>query len=208
MALHTAPFLYYGTGNTLMIREMHMNSFLLHADDCMAMVIDIQEKLFAVMEQSTGAALLRNSRILLETAKTLDIPLIVTEQYPGGLGRTVPEIGGRIRGLPLFEKTFFSCCRDTAIRERIEAIARKTVIVMGIEAHVCVFQTVIDLLMAGYRVVVASDAVCSRRESDRNEALHEMRRAGSLVYSTEMIAFMLLEKAGTLQFKQLAPLFK
>lgn len=76
------------------------------------------------------------------------------------------------------------------------------------ETHVCVFQTVIDLLMAGYRVVVASDAVSSRRELDREEAMREMRSAGALIYSTEMIAFMLLEKAGTAQFKRLAPFFK
>lgn len=191
-----------------MIREIHMNNFLLQAEDCMVMVIDIQERLFGVMQEQFKAMLLRNSGILLETAKALNVPLIVTEQYPKGLGRTIPEIDEHIHGLPRCEKMFFSCCRDQGIRERIEATARKTVIVMGIETHVCVFQTVIDLLMAGYRVVAASDAVCSRRESDRREALMEMGRAGALIYSTEMIAFMLLEKAGTPQFKQLAPFFK
>ena len=191
-----------------MFRRMHMNKFLLQAEDCAVMVIDIQEKLFAVMDEQFRSMLVRNSCILIETARVLDMPIVVTEQYPKGMGGTVPEVGEHIRDLPRYEKLYFSCYRDPAIRERTDALARKTVIVAGMEAHVCVFQTVIDLLMAGYRVVIAGDAVSSRRSLDREEAIEEMRSAGALIYSTEMIAFMLLEKAGTPQFKRLAPFFK
>ncbi len=191
-----------------MFRKMHMNKYLLQAEDCAVMVIDIQEKLFAVMDERFRSMLIRNSRILVETAQTLDMPILVTEQYTKGMGGTIPEIGEHVRDLPRYEKIYFSCYRDPAIRERTDALARKTMIVAGIETHVCVFQTVIDLLMAGYRVVVAGDAVSSRRELDREEAIEEMRSAGALIYSSEMIAFMLLEKAGTPQFKRLAPFFK
>ncbi|HPW68195.1 MAG: isochorismatase family protein [Desulfomonilia bacterium] len=185
-----------------------MNKFLLQAEDCAVMVIDIQEKLFAVMDERFRSLLIRNSRILVETAQALDMPIVVTEQYPKGMGGTILEIGEHIRGIQRYEKLYFSCYRDPAIRDRTDSLARKTVIVAGMETHVCVFQTVIDLLMAGYRVVIAGDAVSSRRELDRKEAIIEMRSAGALIYSTEMIAFMLLEKAGTTQFKRLAPFFK
>lgn len=185
-----------------------MNRYLLRAEDCMLLVIDIQDRLYQAMEKGFRETFLKNSLILLEAAKVLDMPVVVSEQYPGGLGPTLDEVKGRIEGVPRFEKMSFSCCRDRALKDRIDAPARKTVIVCGIETHVCVFQTVMDLLMAGYRVVVADDAVCSRRAHDRSTALFEMGRAGARIYSTEMIAFMLLERAGTPRFKQLSPLFK
>jgi nicotinamidase-related amidase len=191
-----------------MIRDRHMNEYLLRPEDCMLMVIDIQQRLYDAMEEGFREVFLRNSTVLLEAAAVFGMPLIVSEQYPKGLGDTIPEVSTRITGVPKYEKLSFSCYRDAAIKAALDGPAKKTVIVIGIEAHVCVFQTVIDLLNSGYRVVVADDAVCSRRVSDRNTSLFEMSRAGALLYSTEMIVFALLEKAGTVQFKQLAPLFK
>jgi nicotinamidase-related amidase len=185
-----------------------MNEYLLQPEDCLLMVIDIQERLYDAMEEGYREVFLKNSTILLEAAPVFGIPLIVSEQYPKGLGTTVPKVMSRIPGVARHGKLTFSCCRDAVIKASLDASAKKTVIVMGIEAHVCVFQTVIDLLRAGYRVVVADDAVCSRRTSDRNTALFEMSRAGALLYSTEMIVFALLEKAGTPLFKRLSPLFK
>jgi nicotinamidase-related amidase len=185
-----------------------MNKYLLRAEDCMLLVVDIQQRLFVAMEEGFKGTFLKNGIILMESAKALGLPIVVTEQYPKGLGATIDEVGAVLEGAPRYEKLFFSCYRDQAIQEAIDGAGRKTVIVSGIETHVCVFQTVVDLLMAGYRVVVASDAVCSRKASDRLTALDEMARAGALVYSTEMIVFMLLEKAGTEPFKKLSPLFR
>lgn len=185
-----------------------MNEYLLRPEDCTLMVIDIQERLYAAMEEAFREVFLKNSTILLEAASVFGMPLVVSEQYPKGLGSTVSRVSARIAGIPRYEKITFSCWRDAAIKAAVDDAARKTVLVTGIEAHVCVFQTVIDLLNSGYRVVVADDAVCSRRASDRNTSLFEMSRAGALLYSTEMIVFALLEKAGTTQFKQLSPLFK
>ncbi len=185
-----------------------MNRFLLQAHDCMLMIIDIQERLFNAMEEGFRPGLVRNARILLEASRVLDIPVLVTEQNPRGLGETIAELSEQVRGLGRYEKITFSCWRDAEIRKSIEALGRPTVIIAGIEAHVCVFQTALDLLMAGYRVAAVSDAVCSRRASDRLDALREIGRAGALVYSTEMIVFMLLERAGTTQFRKLAPFFK
>ncbi len=185
-----------------------MSSYLLRAEDCLLMTVDIQQKLFAAMEEGSRETFLKNSIILLETARVFEMPILISEQYPKGLGPTIDEIGAHVTGMPRYEKLHFSLYRDPVINTRVNSLAKKTVIVTGIEAHVCVFQTVMDLLMAGYRVIVAEDAVCSRRDRDRQTALAEMGRAGAAVYSTEMTAFMLLEKAGTEQFKKLAPLFR
>ncbi len=185
-----------------------MTKYLLNDRECMLLVVDIQERLYAAMEEGFRDVFLKNAGILLETAKAFSLPVMVSEQYPKGLGVTVPDIARRMEGATRYEKLTFSCYRDPAIQSAMDASERKTVIVTGIETHVCVFQTVLDLLMAGYRVVVADDAVCSRRPHDRQTALLEMGRAGALVYSTEMISFMLLEKAGTAEFKQLSPLFR
>jgi nicotinamidase-related amidase len=189
-------------------RRAHMNKYLLRTEDCMLMVVDIQQKLFASMEEGFKETFLRNSIILMESAKALGLPIVVSEQYPRGLGSTIDEVASVLQGIPRHEKLFFSCYRDQGIQAAVDGLARKTVIVAGIETHVCVFQTVIDLLMAGYRVVVADDAVCSRKHHDRETSLMEMGKAGALVYSTEMIVFMLLEKAGTELFKGISPLFR
>jgi nicotinamidase-related amidase len=185
-----------------------MTKYLLSDRECMLLVVDIQERLHAAMEQGFREVYLKNAGILLETTKVFSMPVMVSEQYPKGLGSTVPEVARLIEGVPRYEKLSFSCYRDPAIQAAVDASDRKTVIVAGIETHVCVFQTVLDLLMAGYRVVVADDAVCSRRPHDRQAALLEMGRAGALVYSTEMISFMLMEKAGTPEFRRLSPLFR
>jgi nicotinamidase-related amidase len=189
-------------------QRMHMNRYLLRPEDCALLVVDIQQRLYAAMEEGFRDTFLKNGLILMKSARAFGMPIVVSEQYPKGLGSTISEVAAVLEGVPRHEKLFFSCYRDQAIQARIDELKRKTVIIAGIETHVCVFQTVIDLLMAGYRVVVADDAVCSRRASDRQSALAEMARAGAQVFSTEMIAFMLLEKAGTALFKELSPLFR
>lgn len=151
---------------------------------------------------------MKNGVILIEATRTLGMPVIVTEQYPRGLGRTIDVISGHIDNLPRMEKLSFSCMRDEAIRKAIGDCGRKTAVLIGIETHVCVMQTALDLMDAGYQSVIASDAVCSRRSHDRVTALDAMARLGILVYPTETIAFMLMEKAGTPEFKALSPLFK
>ncbi|MGC9325883.1 MAG: isochorismatase family protein [Desulfomonilia bacterium] len=185
-----------------------MTSYMLNHDDCILLVIDIQDRLHTAMEPETKDLSVKNAGILLEVAHAYNLPVIVTEQYPKGLGKTIGEIERHIRGLPRHEKLYFSCYREGSVRNVFTACERKTVIVTGIETHVCVLQTVLDLCEAGYRVFVASDAVSSRRATDRISALKMMAHAGALVCSTESIAFMLMEKAGTEAFKRLSPLFK
>jgi len=185
-----------------------MSKYIFEPQETLLLVIDIQERLHQAMEEGFKSAYVRNSNILIRTAQAFDMPVIVSEQYPRGLGKTIPEIEAALGPNPRLEKLHFSCWREQAIRAAIEITGRKSVIVIGIETHVCVLQTVMDLLEAGYRPIVATDAVCSRSPSDRTTAIEAMSAAGAVAYSTESIAFMLLEKAGTPEFKQISPLFK
>jgi nicotinamidase-related amidase len=185
-----------------------MNKFIIRPEDTALVVIDIQERLFNAMEPALKPALIRNNKLLMKTACTFSMPVIVSEQYPKGLGPTIPEMAELLNDVPKMEKLYFSCLRDEHIRNAIKAADKPNIIVTGIETHVCVLQTVLDLLDAGCNPVVASDAVLSRNASDRITAINAMRDAGAVIYPTETICFMLLEKAGTPEFKQLSPLFK
>ena len=185
-----------------------MSRFQFKPQDTILLVIDIQERLHQAMEEASKTAYIKNSGILIRTAQAFNIPIVVSEQYPRGLGPTIPEIRTLLGETRVHEKMAFSCWAEAPIRAAIEACARSTVVVIGIEAHVCVLQTVMDLIASGYNAVVATDAVCSRTATDRVTALAAMAAAGAVAYSTESIAFMLLERAGTPEFKQVSPLFK
>jgi len=185
-----------------------MNKFIIRPGDTMLLVIDIQERLFGAMEERFKPVLIKNNAILIKTAKTFGMPLVVSEQYPKGLGPTIYEMAELLTDVPKIEKLYFSCFKDESIKKTIEAAGKKNIIITGIETHVCVLQTVFDLIQTGYNPFVASDAVLSRNASDRLTAIEAMRDAGAIIYPTETIAFMLLEKAGTPEFKQLSPLFK
>ena len=148
-----------------------------------------------------------NANKLLQGAQILNLPIIVTEQYPKGLGKTCPEIQ-----LPanqqITEKTCFSCMlSDGVMRQLIDAGA-KSVILAGAEAHICVLKTALDALQNGFEVHVVADAVSSRTEQNRQLALERMRQSGAFIVSVEMILFQLLEAAGTDEFKQISKLIK
>jgi len=185
-----------------------MSKFQFKPQESLLLVIDIQERLHQAMEEALKAAYIKNSGILIKTAQALGMPIMISEQYPRGLGATIPEIKSLLGDASVHEKLAFSCWREAPIRASIEAGKRSTVIVIGIETHVCVLQTVMDLIASGYNAVVATDAVCSRSAQDRVTAIQAMSAAGAVAYSTESIAFLLLERAGTPEFKQLSPLFK
>jgi nicotinamidase-related amidase len=180
---------------------------LLDATKSSLLVVDIQERLLPAM--ADGDRVVARTRILLKTADELGLPTAVSEQYPKGLGHTLPGlIGNRAQ---VFEKLSFSCWRDTNIRQHFIALhenGRPQVIVAGIEAHVCVLQTSIDMAQAGFAVFAVSDAMSSRTKESATLALTRMAHAGVEVINTEMAVFELLEKAGTPQFKALSALVK
>jgi len=171
-----------------------MQRYLLKPEDTILLVINIQERLYAAMDPCNKEMFLKNCCTLIHTAKELDVPIIVAEQQPERFGKTVDEIEQLIDDVPRIEKISFSCWREGQIRAGIKRTSRKSVVIIGFESHVCVLQTVMDLLYIGYYPVVAMDAVCSRFASHRITALNTMAQAGAVIYPTESIVFMLMEK--------------
>jgi nicotinamidase-related amidase len=160
-------------------------------------VVDVQERIDAVMGRGDHRPRIR---FLARTFRHLGLPVLVTEQYPRGLGATVPEIADACQA-PSLEKMTFSCVEDERFLSALKAAGRRQVVVVGIEAHVCVAQTALDLLHAGYQVHVPHDAVSSRRAADRRHALQRLARAGAIVTSTESCAFELLHHCGDDDFR-------
>ena len=187
---------------------MNLDKYRLNSEEMILFVIDIQEKLSKAMDPKIENKVIKNSSILIETAKQFDIPILFSEQYPKGLGKTVEELSFRVEKFSSLEKTYFDCMKDSSIVAVVKKSSKKTVVLAGMETHVCVFQTAISLLEFGYKVVIASDAVSSRRKDDWAQALKTLNDAGALIYPTETISFMVLEKAGTDQFKKISPMFK
>lgn len=180
-----------------------MDKFNLNKEEALLLVIDIQEKLVPVMKY--GEQVIEKTNMLISGATVLDIPVFVTEQYPKGLGSTVPEI--LIDESAKYEKMTFSGCTAQVISSLKEK-CRNKIIVAGMETHVCVFQTVRDLLALGYCVFVVSDAMCSRTKENYKNALALMRDMGAVVTNTETVIFDLLKESGTSQFKALSKLVK
>jgi nicotinamidase-related amidase len=175
-------------------------------EDTAGLVIDIQEKLFPHMDRHEE--LLRKCSQLIEGLKILGVPLLVTEQYPKGLGPTIREVSTRTSPFPVIEKMAFSCCDEPAVLEHPVLEKRQTVLVFGIEAHVCVLQTVIDLAENGYQAVVVADCISSRSREDKQLAVERMRSEGAVITSCESILLELARVSGTDEFKAISRLIK
>jgi nicotinamidase-related amidase len=176
-----------------------MEKFFLDKDEVVLVIVDIQERLAAVM--SERQKVIDNCLHLIEISKLLSIPVAVTEQYPRGLGPTVNQIREALPSYDPDEKITFSCCEDRNFMKRLHAARRKKVILTGMETHVCVLQTCIGLLKEGYTVHVVGDAVCSRTKANFRTGIGYMRDAGAVITGTETALFQLLRKAGTEEFK-------
>ena len=170
---------------------------------CALVVVDVQEKLLPPIFQ--GEQLVRNAQLLLRLATILEIPTLVTTQYAKGLGNTVPEIASLLRNAEPYDKTSFSCFGSGEFCGALKRLPgqRTTLLVCGMEAHICVMQTVLAALREGYLVHVASDAVSSRTEWNRNVGLERMRSAGAVISSTEMMIYEALRASGTAAFKEM-----
>ena len=169
-------------------------------------VVDVQEAFRpAVLDFDQVAA---NTGVLVQGANVLGMPTLVTEQYPKGLGATVPEVAAHLDGVTPIEKVCFSAADSEEFSRRLSQTGRDQVLLCGIESHVCVNQTADDLLRQGLEVHVAQDAVSSRSDDNRRLGLHKMERAGAVVTSVETALFELLGAAGTPEFKQVQQLVK
>lgn len=182
----------------------------LNREDAILVVVDVQEKLVPAIDADLYPVSLKNIRIMIEAAAALGIPIVVTEQYPKGLGRTVPEVREMLKGKDhrLLEKVTFSCARDEGFLAAIAAAGRRQIVIVGMETHVCVYQTSVDAARAGFSVFVLDDAVSSRFLHNYRSGLQALRDAGCTVFSTETAVFQLLKAAATPDFRKVAPLVK
>ncbi len=178
----------------------------INPNHAVCLVIDFQERLYPAIFENEKLS--RNVPILLEGMKLLGVPLVVTEQYVKGLGPTVPEISTCLDGVERIEKSSFSCCDEPKFNMELASSGRDHVIVCGIESHVCVLQTVIDLKNSGYHPIVVVDCVSSRKESDKQIALERMKQSGVILTTYESILFELLRHSGGETFKGISKLVK
>lgn len=187
-------------------RNQGKEEMRIKASECCGLVIDIQERLFQVMHDRDE--LLHGVQLLLDGLKILNIPILVTEQYPKGLGTTLDPLVSLLDEVNTIEKISFSCCGAPGFMSALEILDRKRVVICGIEAHVCVLQTVIDLVERGFTPVVVADCISSRNLEDKMIALERMRQEGALITSIESLLFELTGIAGTPQFKSISRLVK
>lgn len=182
----------------------------LNREDALLLVVDVQERLVPAIHKELYPNTLRNMQIMIEAAGTLGLPILLTEQYPKGLGSTVSEVLRPLEGKKFqrIEKLTFSCARDEGFLQAVAAANRKQVAIIGMETHVCVYQTSVDLKRAGYSVFVLDDAVSSRFLHNYQSGLQALRDAGCTVFSTETAVFQLLKVAATPEFKKVASLIR
>lgn len=170
-------------------------------------VIDMQTKLTTAMPQDALACTIKNTGILVQAAALLEVTTIITEQYPTGLGHTVPELLALLPDVTPVEKLTFSCLSEPKFSRQLTS-DHSQVILAGMEAHICVLQTALDLIATGKQVFVAEDAVISRSASNKSNALARMRDAGCIISNTESIVFEWLGKAGGDAFKTISKLIR
>jgi len=177
---------------------------LLERGKSQVLMVDVQERLLPAMADPT--LVLKNGGRLLEAARILAVPVVVSEQYPAGLGRTVPELANLAPANAMHEKVEFSCFANPALHAALSP-ARQTVI-FGIEAHVCVLQTAIEMAAAAHDVTIVVDAIGSRVADSKEIALRRMLDAGIRLATTEMVLFEWLRRAGTPEFKTISRLIR
>jgi nicotinamidase-related amidase len=174
--------------------------------DCCLVVVDLQEPFLRTMFDRQ--MVIENAGKLIQAARIMHLPTLVTLQNPEKMGDTIPEIKELLPPHEPISKMAFSCCGDQGFKLRLQGLGKKQVILCGVEAHVCISQTAHDLVAGGYKVHVPEDAVCSRRERDWRTGLEKMRQSGIIVTSTEAVVFELLERAGTDEFREVLRLLK
>ena len=180
--------------------------YMLATDNTVLLIVDVQGKLAHLMHEKE--ILFENIRNTIKGAQVLGIPILVTEQYPEGLGSTIPEVAGLFENPDTISKTSFSCCGDDRFMQVLNDLQPENILVAGIEAHVCVYQTVRDLLRANYAVQIIVDAVSSRTKNNKKIGLKKIIKAGAEITSVETVLFELLREAGGEKFKNILEIVK
>jgi len=175
-------------------------------ESSIGLIVDIQERLYPHIAEKE--ALLDRTRLLIRGLDVLGLPVLFTQQYTKGLGPTIPAIQQLFSNFSSLEKRSFSCVDDAAIAGYLQAAGRKFVLIAGIETHVCILQTVLDLMAAGYQPVVVTDCVSSRSLADKDLALRRMAQEGAILSSCESLLFELLRTSESPKFKEISALVK
>jgi nicotinamidase-related amidase len=183
-----------------------MISKMLEKDHSALLLIDVQERLYPSIHERQK--MLERIDLLLSAASLLAVPILATEQYPKGLGKTLEQIVGAIPGLNPLEKVDFSCLAAPGFKDRLASLQRRQLILTGIETHICVAQTALDLIAHGEHVFVVADATGSRRPLDAEIALRRLDKSGAIITTAEAVVFEWLRRAGTDAFKTLQPKLK
>ena len=179
---------------------------MLEIQQCCLTVVDVQGKLAQLMHDRE--ALFKNVRILVQAAKILDIPILWCQQVPDALGPTIPEIAELLDDNEPINKAAFSCCGEEKFNTKLKELERKQVLLCGIETHVCIYQTAVDLHRQDFHVEVIADAVSSRTLENKQIAINRLASEGVKITCTEMVLFELLKTAEHPQFRQIAKLIK
>lgn len=172
--------------------------------DCVLLVVDVQDRLIDTIAEHE--ATVENIKALIRAARILNIPVMATQQE--NLGQIVPELKDLLSNSPKFRKLSFSCCGDSAFMRKLREVHKKTVIACGIETHICVLQTVLDLLKGGYHVLLVRDGTSSHALIDRETAIERMRAAAAMTETTEAVIYELTARAGTEQFRKILEIVK
>ncbi len=179
---------------------------MLEIQDCCLIVVDVQGELAQLMVDKE--ALFKNLRILIQAAKILNLPILWCQQVPEALGPTIPEVAELLTGVEPINKASFSCCGQEQFNAQLNTLGKEQVLLCGIETHVCIYQTAMDLMEGGLDVTVVGDAVSSRTAQNRHIALTRLAAEGAHISSTEMALFELLKTAQHPQFRDIARLVK
>ncbi|MDH5445815.1 MAG: hydrolase [Gammaproteobacteria bacterium] len=181
---------------------------LCEAEQSQLLVIDIQQRLASAMPDKVLQAVTLHTGWLLQAASLLEVPVVRTEQYPRGLGNTLEEISQHIEKDTRLEKTSFSCCGAEGFNDNLTKTNRRQIVITGMESHVCVLQTAMQLKAMDYDVFVVSDATCSRDKRNHKNALQRMAQAGVIISNTESVMFEWLRDASHPQFKAVSQLLR
>ena len=179
---------------------------MISSDSAVTVIVDVQEKLIPHIWEKEK--IIRNIQTLIKGMEILNVPILLTEQYPEGLGKSIPQIRNLLSDVSPINKMSFDCSANKNFMDRVNGLKRKQILLCGIEAHVCIYQTAIGLKDAGYEVQVVADSVSSRTQENKEIALQRMRDSGIGITSVETVLFELLKTAEGKEFKEILKLVK
>jgi nicotinamidase-related amidase len=185
---------------------MNRHEFVARPEDCMLLIIDIQQAMLKVIETWEDVARAVNQ--LTQAAEVLGIPILLTEHYSKGLGKTIPEVIDRISAPKVFHKEHFSACLEPDFLSLIGSYHRNKIVLVGMETHVCVLQTGLDLIKQNYQVHLVADGIASRTTQNRDIAIDLFREAGAIITSPEIVIFQWARRANTEDFRKILPIVK